>query len=166
MNTAIPELTFAGTVRSNKGLFHQEMVVPGRDALSAAPDDWPSQLAPGTLNIAINSDGFPLEFDQIGTGDRVKRFDAGTFVPAFVIGQREIAGNTLKPSASLPNRGTAQVWRAELTNLSTGEATKCWMLRRIGSTIASQIELVAAVHLRRELKLSDGTPVRLVIFSG
>lgn len=160
------ELEFIGEVRSNKGKFHKDMVVPGRESLSSAPDDWPTQLAPGTLNIGIEPEGFPADFDDIGTSKGVRRLDEGKFKPAFVIAQHEITGNTLKPKAGHPRRGTAQLLRAELRKLSTDETVKCCMLRRIGSKISSQIELVAEVPLRNALSLRDGAPVSVVIYSG
>lgn len=160
------KLEFIGVVRSNTGKFHKEMVVPGREALASAPDDWPDRLAPGTLNIGIDPNKYPNEFAAIGTSDGMKRFDEGRFMAAFVIDQHEINGNTLKPKPGQPRRGTAQVWRAELSVICTGETAKCWMLRRIGSSISSQIELVSEGHLRSQLKLDDGTPVRITICEG
>lgn len=159
-------LEFTGKVRSNKGRFHEDMVVPGRVALSSAPDDWPTELASGTLNVQINDEGFPDDFGEIGDGRGVKKFDEGRFPPAFVIPQSEIIGNTLKPKEGKPHRGTGQVWRAELRNLTTGESAKCWMLRRINSGIAAQIELVSEYRLRDRLRLSDETPVRVTVFEG
>jgi len=158
------ELEFIGRVHSNTGKFHKEMVIPGRESLSSAPIDWPDCLTPGTLNVGIDEDGFPLAFDQIGDSAGMNRFDEGQFKPAFVIASEEIAGNTLKPKAGHPRKGDAQVWRADLLNSSNGKKIRCWMLRRIGSGISSQIELVAEVNLRRELDLYDGTPVEVIIY--
>jgi hypothetical protein len=158
------KLDFTGTVRSNKGRFANEMVVPGRDDLLLSPADWPTRLAPGTLNIQVNDDGFPAGFEGIGKGDGFKKLDDGSFKPVLVIPARKIAGNTLKPDADHPTRGFAQVWRANLQVIATGEEAKCWMLRRIGSSIARQIELVAQEYLRRGLSLSDGMPVRVTVW--
>lgn len=164
--TGMPRLEFHGKVRSNKGKFHKDMVVPGRDSLAMPPETWPGKLAPGTLNIEIDVPGVPGDFAEIGTGDGMKRFDEGNFTPAVVIPQHEISGNTLKPKPGQPRRGTAQVWRAELSVMATGETAQCWMLRRIGSSIASQIELVSEHHLRSRLNLENGTPVKVVVFEG
>jgi hypothetical protein len=151
------KLEFIGTVRSNKGTFAQDMIVPGRDDLLVAPADWPLQLEPGTLNIGI--DRFPEGFE-----DGLKRLDDGKFRPELVIPQSKIAGNTLKPKRDNPTRGMAQVWRAELLIIATGQATTCWMLRRIGSSIASQIEVVSQDNLRSRLNLCDGTAVKVTVW--
>jgi hypothetical protein len=156
-------LTFVGHVQSNMGKFHRELKVPGRESLASAPNDWPVHLAPGTLNIQVGPDGCD-GLAEIGSGVGVKRFDEGRFKPAFLIAQHEIEGNTLKPKAGQPLRGSAQVWRAELIVTATGATASCWMLRRIGSGIASQIELVSADHLRTRLLLNDETQVTLKVF--
>jgi hypothetical protein len=145
------KLEFSGAVRSNQGAFSQEMVIPGRKSLVLAPEDWPAKLAPGTLNIAIHDDGFPNELDRLGKGDGLKKLDEGKFRPELAIPPWRIVGNTLQPTPDEPVRGSAQVWRAELEVASTGEVATCWMLRRLGSDIVSQIELVSDEHLRRRL---------------
>lgn len=150
-----------GSVRGNEGTFSQKMVVPGRGELFVAPEDWPDRLVPGTLNIEI--DDFPKDLDGIGEGDGLKKLDKGKFRAALIIPQRKIAGNTIKPTQDQPTRGFAQVWRAELHVLATGQATQCWMLRRIGSSIAQQIELVADQNLRKALNLGDGAKVKVTI---
>jgi hypothetical protein len=140
------KLEFIGAVRSNKGEFSRDMVVPGRDSLVVAPADWPLKLALGTLNIAVNDDGFPEGFEEIGKGDGLNKFDEGKFRPELAIPPWRIARNTLQPLPDQPMRGAAQVWRAELQVISTGRVAKCWMLRRLGSGIVSQIELVQWVR--------------------
>lgn len=155
-------LEFFGTVRSNKAQFSQEMVIPGRDQLIVVPEDWPNQLAPGTLNIEI--DDFPKDFEGIGEGDGLQKLDKGKFRAALIIPQRKIAGNTIKPTPDLPVRGFAQVWRADLHVLATGITTKCWKFRIIESRIESQIELVADQHLRTVLNLGDGAKVKVTIW--
>jgi hypothetical protein len=64
-----------------------------------------------------------------------------------VIPQRKIMGSTLLPDSDHPTRGFAQVWRAELQVIRTGQGAKCWMLCIIGSDKPSQLELVAEEHL-------------------
>jgi hypothetical protein len=155
---------FIGTVRSNKGEFSVHMVVPGRDSLVVAPADWPVRLAPGTLNIGVNDDGFPEGFEEIGEGDGLKKFDEGKFRPELAIPPWRIAGNTLPPIPDQPMRGAAQVWRAELQVIFTDRAARCWMLRRIGSGIVSQIELVAQEHLRSRLNLCDDMAVKVTVW--
>lgn len=154
-------LEFFGTVRGDKGTFSQEMVIPGRDDLIVVPEDWPDRLVPGTLNIEI--DDFPKDFDGIGEGDGLQKLDKGKFRAALIIPQRKIAGNTIKPTPDHPVRGFAQVWRADLHVLATGQTTKCWMFRIIESNIVSQIELVADQHLRTLLNLGDGAKVKVTI---
>jgi len=157
------KLEFIGTVRSNEGKFSQEMVIPGRGSLVLSPADWPAELVPGTLNIAVNVDGFPKDCEQIGEGDALKRFDKGEFRPALAIPPWRIAGNTLQPTPDEPLRGSAQVWRARLEVISTGQVATCWMVRRLGSDIVSEIELVAEEHLRTVLDLCDGMLVKVTV---
>jgi hypothetical protein len=126
------------------------------------PDDWPIQLAPGVLNVGIN--GFPEGFDEIGKGEGLDRLDEGKFRAALVIPQRKIAGSTLKPDADHPTRGFAQVWRADLQVVATGQTTRCWALRVIGSDAPRQIDLVAEEDLRSRLNLCDGTAVKVTVW--
>ncbi|HKI17144.1 MAG TPA: hypothetical protein VKA15_04665 [Isosphaeraceae bacterium] len=158
------KLEFIGSVRSNQGAFSQEMVIPGRQSLVLAPDDWPATLTPGTLNIAIHDDGFPIDFEQLGKGDGLKKLDERNFRPELAIPPWRIVGNTLQPTPDEPVLGSAQVWRAELEVASTGEVATCWMLRRLGSDIVSQIELVSDEHLRRRLNLCDGMVVKVTVW--
>ena len=83
------KLEFIGTVKAEAT---PELIIPGRDALFLKPDDWPTQLAPGTVNIEINS--FPEGFAEIGEGEGLARLNAGKFRPALVISQRMIIGST------------------------------------------------------------------------
>jgi hypothetical protein len=160
----VRKLQFRGTVRSNQGAFSQEMVIPGRHGLVLAPEDWPEELAPGTLNIAINDDGFPNDFDQLGEGDGLKKLGGRSFWPALSIPPWRILGNTLQPTKHELLRGSAEVWRAELEVASTGEHAPCWMLRRLGSDIVSEIELVSDEHLRSRLNLRDGMDVKVTVW--
>jgi hypothetical protein len=154
------KLEFIGTVQANMPT--QEMVFPGRDDLFLAPADWPQQLAQGILIIRIN--GFPDGFDEIGKGEGLERLDQGEFRAALVIPQRKIIGNTLKPTPEKPTRGFAQVWRAELQVIATGQAAACWMIRIIGSDTTSQIELVADEDLRNRSSFCDGTAVKVTVW--
>ena len=158
------KLEFRGAVRSNQGAFSRQMVIPGRKSLVLAPEDWPASLAPGTLNIAIPDDGFPKELDELGKGDGLKKLDEGNFRPELAIPPWRIEGNTLQPTPDEPVRGSAQVWRAELEVASTGDSTTCWMLRRLGSDIVSEIELVSHEHLRPRLNLCDGVVVKVTVW--
>ena len=166
------------TVKNKSGRFEEEKAqksriipgtgaitpIPGRKSLVLAPEDWPAKLAPGTLNIAIHDGGFPNDFDQLGKGDGLKKLDEGKFRPELAIPPWRIVGNTLQSTPDEPVRGSAQVWRAELEVTCTGEVATCWMLRRLGSDIVSQIELVSDEHLRRRLNLSDGMEVKVTVW--
>ena len=156
------KLEFIGTMQTGRCRFAHEMVIPGRDSLFLKPDDWPRQLAPGTLNILVNDDGFPVGFEEIGKSEGLTKLDEGNFGRALLISPWKIAGNTIKDDSDNPTRGMGEIWRAELQVIATGRATKCWMFRRIGSDITSEIELVAEENLRTRLSLSDGTPVKVV----
>jgi hypothetical protein len=157
-------LEFIGIVRSNSGQFSQDLVFPGRDDLIVAPEDWPMQLAPGTLNIQIDDDGFPQGHEEFGKSNGLKALDEGKFRAALVIPQRLIAGNPVKPDPDRPTSGFAQVWRAELQVIATSQAATCWMFRIIDSDMLPQIELVAQEHLQSRLNLSDGMAVKVTVW--
>jgi hypothetical protein len=108
------ELEFIGTVRTGRCRFAHEMVIPGRDNLFLKPDDWPRQLAPGTLNILVNDDAFPVGFEEIGKGEGLTKLDEGNFGRALLISPWKIAGNTIKHDSENPTRGMGEIWRAEL----------------------------------------------------
>ena len=129
-----------------------------------APADWPTQLSPGTLTIKIPDDGFPEGFEQIGNGDGLNRLDEGKFRAALVIPQRKITGNPLVSDSDRPTRGFAQVWKAELQVIATGQTTTCWMVRIIESYMTSHIELVDQESLRIKMNLGDGTAVKVTIW--
>ena len=76
----------------------------------------------------------------------------------------KIAGNTIKHDSDNPTRGMGEIWRAELQVIATGQATKCWMFRRIGSEVTSEIELIGEENLRTRLNLSDGTAVKVTVW--
>jgi hypothetical protein len=158
------KLVFIGRVRTGNGRFAQDMVIPGRDNLFLKPDDWPRQLAPGTLNVLVNDDGFPAGFDEIGKGEGLTKLDEGKFGRALLISPWKIAGNTIKYDSDNPTRGMGEIWRAELQVIATGQTTKCWMFRRIGSDLTSEIELVAEENLRTRLNLSDGMAVKVTVW--
>jgi len=155
------KLDFIGTVRRNEDNLFPQIVLPGRDELIVALADWPTKIAPATLSIQVNEDGFPEGFEEIGQGDGLKKLDVGKFRAALVIPRRLIAGNPVKPDPGHPTRGFAQVWRAELRMIATGQAAKCWMFRIIDSELHSQLELVAEENLCSHLNPCDGAAVKV-----
>jgi len=114
------KLELIGKVQANAT---PTLTIPGRDHLFLKPEDWPTQLAPGSVNIDVGS--FPQGFAEIGEGDGLARLDAGKFRPALVIPQRKIVGSTLTPAADNPTRGFAEVWRADLHVIGTGQEATC-----------------------------------------
>jgi hypothetical protein len=159
------ELVFTGEVRSNKGQF-SDMEIPGRGQLEQAPDDWPTQLCRGSFNVGISDGGFPDGFDELGEGEGVQKLDRGSFAPEFLIPHNRIRNNSLKPRKGMPLRGHAQVWRATIELPGRQPPLACWMLRRIGSTIKRQIELVSDTHLKTTLDTDDGQTVVVRVFAG
>ena len=155
-------LQFIGSVSSKRDTSSEAMAFPGRDELIVAPADWPTRLAPGT--VSIDASGFPDDFAEIGEGEGLAKLDQGNFRPALAIPQRQIVGNPVKPEPDHPTRGFAQVWRAEVQVLATGQATNCWMLRIIGSKAAARLELVAEESLRDRLGLCEDTPVKVTVW--
>lgn len=62
MNRTMRQLDFIGSIQANADHFSKRMVLPGRDELIVAPEDWPIRLVPGTLNIGLD-DELPKGFD-------------------------------------------------------------------------------------------------------
>ncbi|MFC3077770.1 hypothetical protein ACFODL_06685 [Phenylobacterium terrae] len=146
------ELVFQGLVAAGAGLFARELEVPGRAQFPTAPDDWPDALCRGTLNFRISE--LPKVLQARGWSD-IKGLDRRGFSPVFEIPQDKIVGNTLQPSASVPENGRAQVWRARLE--ANSRSTTCWVLRRINSGYGRVLELVSDERLRDTLDLATGT---------
>ena len=64
--------------------------------------------------------------------------------------------NTLAPKpGEREDKGNAQIWRANLTKIESGQSVQCWVLRRIGSIMPYRLECVAGVKLREILSLPE-----------
>jgi len=155
-------IAFEGSIVSGVGR-HVELQVPGRENLPHAPKDWPTVLCKGSLNVRIQQDGYPDLFEQIGLPKTTKSLDKKPIKCSFEIGQSEFGNNQLVPNDAMPHKGAAQVWRAILTTTETGIA--CWVLRRYGSGLGDQIEIVSAAHLRSEYHLTDGQEVQVCLYT-
>ncbi len=151
-------LTFRGTIGTGVGK-HVNLVIPGSSDLADAPVDWPERLQPGSLNIRIHAGGYPAEFSQVPPVKKVKHLDSKQFPPAFTIPHDQMSGNTLTPREDMPEKGTAQVWRAVLRINASSVSRSTWVLRRIGSRVGEQLELVSDNQLRTALSLADGMEV-------
>lgn len=164
--TAIRTLTFQGTVTGGAGK-HSEMLIPGREALPDAPDDWPECLCPGSLNVVIAA--YPEGFSEpVGRTCGVYRLDDGAFRPAFVIPGDRITENKLVHNGG---PASAQVWRARLQAAGRPGVISCWVLRRFGSNVGkgrsgNVLEIVSADRLREAHDLRDDQTVRLELFEG
>jgi hypothetical protein len=152
------KLEFTGTVHANAT---PELAIPGRDDLFLKPEDWPTQLAP-TVTVEVGT--FAESLTEIGEGEGPARLDKGKFRPALVIPQRKIGGSTLTPDSDHPTRGFAEVWRADLQVVGTGQEATCWAMWIIGSDTTKTIRLVAEEDLRSRLNLADGTAVKVTIW--
>jgi len=144
------ELIFHGYVAPGMGK-HNELGIPGRLLISAtAPTDWPERLQPGSLNIRLFADRIPREFSAHGLPPTVTSLDAGRFQPEFEIPQARIANNTIAPDRVRgPRGGDAQVWRAFLSDEGRAlDIPQAWVLRRFGSQVGEQLELVSGSRLR------------------
>jgi hypothetical protein len=156
-------LRFSGVIRDGVGRY-VELHVPGRDEIPQAPADWPISLQKGSLNVQVTQDGYPLIFKQLGLPVSVTSLDQRPFPAAFEIAQHEFGNNQLRPNPNMPNRGAAQVWRA---TLSAGEKEyPCWVLRRYGSRVGEQLELLSGVHMRKTYNLVNGQAVLVTLQQG
>jgi hypothetical protein len=155
-------IAFQGKIGSGVGR-HVELWVPGRDELPQAPKDWPTSLCKGSLNVRIDPHGYPDLFEVLGLPHNAKSLDRKPIECTFEIGQSEFGNNKLVPTEEMPHRGSAQVWRAALG--TTREGIACWVLRRYGSGLQDQLEIVSDVHLRTEYGLADGQEVEVCLYA-
>jgi hypothetical protein len=95
---------------------------------------------------------YPAEFVARGFRLSTKTLDTAGFEPEFTIRQDSMQNNMLAATQTMPHRGAAQVWRASLATVSV--ETSCWVFRRFGSGLETQIELVSAIGLRSKLGLA------------
>jgi len=133
-------ISFIGVIVDGVGK-HVELHVPGRNEIPQAPSDWPVTLEKGSLNVRIDPDGYPPLFVSLGLPNVVRTLDTRPIEPAFEICQQEFGNNQLTPVPHMPNRGSAQVWRATL--VAQGRSYPCWVLRRYGSGVGEQLELLS-----------------------
>jgi hypothetical protein len=126
---------------------HSELLVPGRSDFECPIADWPVRLFPGSLNVRVS--GYPDEFVRRGLRRSIAALDSAGFEPEFTIPQAQLGNNRLTPVLGMPDRGNAQVWRASLS--ANGLERTCWALRRIGSALTQDIEIVSSVSLRTSL---------------
>jgi CTP-dependent riboflavin kinase len=143
------QLEFAGNIINGVGT-HSELFIPGRSKLMNCPHDWPEKLFPGSLNVRISK--FPAEFAARGLLPLAKSLDTAGFEPQFTIPRDLMLNNKLNAAQGFLHRGDAQVWSALL--ITSGQEALCWTLRRFGSGLTDQIELVSSVGLRSELSLT------------
>lgn len=155
-------LYFIGTVISGCGKY-SELEFPDKTKIEGASEDWPNSFFNGSLNIRINEDGYPKEFSQLEYPNNIKILDKIGFQPEFIIPGNLIKNNKLLPTPEYLNRGSAQVWKALLTNKHSEEAVCCWVVRRFDSGLYRDIELVSHIHLRKKLKLENGNNVEVCI---
>jgi len=161
-DSADAQLIFAGRIASGIGR-HSSLGVPGCEGAPGAPDDWPKQLCPGSLNVRVSH--YPDEqLLQAGLAREVASLDKSPLLPAFEIAGSRLLNNQIKPTESDPKRGDAQVWRARIRRPRDGVEVGCWVLRRHGSSVGEQIELLSGERLR-DHGFQDGDSV-IVVMSG
>jgi len=152
------QMDFKGKIVSGQG-DHSKLVIPGKDKLFNAPDDWPKSLCPGSLNVEISIEELPRELNSLGPGTLIKKLDNGILKPIFIIEQKAILNNTIGPNGPVKGRGDAQVWRAKIKVEKSKEICNCWVFRRLDSAMTGHIELVSDVNMRKTLNLCDGDSV-------
>ena len=159
-------LRFIGKVIKGAGKFSEEIIVPGNADIPDLIRDWPDELQPGTLNVLIDSSGFPARYVSEFDSAETHHLDTRRFQPEAELPHSKIGNNTLSPKpGERPDKGNAQIWRACLTKIETGISAECWVLRRICSQMPKRLECVAGVKLRDVLSLreEDNDAVELVI---
>jgi hypothetical protein len=156
------EFEFRGVITNGVGK-HVELHVPGKSEIEHSHAKWPGELHKGSLNVRISKDGYPDLFDELHLEKSTRSLDSKCIPATFEIGQAQFGNNQLRATAEMPHRGSAQVWQA---NLKTPEKNiACWVLRRYGSGLRDQLELVSDVHLRTKYQLENGTEVIVALQS-
>jgi hypothetical protein len=163
LTLSMNSISFSGEIGDGVGKY-VELHVPGREELTQAPSDWPVTLQKGSLNVRIAALGYPPLFAALGLPNRVRSLDLRPFPSAFEIAQHEFGNNRLKAEPSMPHKGSAQVWRAILA--TQGDKHPCWVLRRYGSGVGEQLELLSERHMRSAFQLATGQPVIVALQRG
>jgi hypothetical protein len=153
------EIKFDGVVTAGIGKY-SKLVIPGRSELLNCPADWPDTMHPGSLNVRVTH--YPDEFSKWGFDNNVRQLDTAHFRATFEIPRDQILNNMLFPSRDMPRGGDAQVWRANLSALDGSVGVSCWVLRRFGSGLRDQLEIVAGEYLRAK-GFTDDLPVRVCL---
>ena len=156
-------IIFSGVIVNGVGR-HVELHVPGREEISQAPSDWPITLQQGSLNVRIVAGGYPSLFATLGLPESVRSLDLRPFPSAFEIAQAEFRNNRLKPEPNMPHKGSAQVWRTILA--WQAHEQRCWVLRRYGSGVGEQLELLSDRHMRSAFQLVTGQTVTVTLERG
>jgi hypothetical protein len=156
-------ISFNGVIGDGVGRY-VELHVPGRDEIPQAPVDWPTTLHKGSLNVRVSPDGYPALFAELGLPNSVRSLDKKPFPATFEIAQQEFSNNQLRAEPNMPHKGSAQVWRAILK--ASGHEYPCWVLRRYGSGVGEQLELLSDVHMRSTHQLVNGQVVVVTLERG
>lgn len=156
MQGKFDELRFIGKVIKGAGKFSEEIILPGNADIPGLIRDWPDKMQPGTLNVLFDSSGFPDRYvSEFGSAE-THHLDTRRFQPEVELPHCKIGNNTLSPkNGERPDKGNAQIWRAQLTRFETGMSIQCWVLRRICSRMPKRLECVAGVNLRDVLSLRE-----------
>jgi len=158
------KLRFVGKVQDGASGFRR-LQLPGCSGDCQLVPDWPEDLYRGSLNVQIDTNGYPKKFVEVFGDTQMRNLDSRKFLPAAELDYDVIPNNSLPPERNRPpDRGRPQIWRATLRNLATGDTALCWVLRRRHSTMRQDtLECVAGVRLRDALTLETGDAVELVV---
>jgi CTP-dependent riboflavin kinase len=108
-----------------------------------------ADLFSGSLNVDIDST----------TGSLRQQLDRGEPLPAFTIPRRELRAM----SAYL---GDAQVWRVSLSAARIATPHECWVFRRIGSKVPTNVlEIVSTVGIVTTFGVRHGEDLELVFLT-
>jgi len=159
-------LRFIGKVIKGAGKFSEEIILPGNADIPGLIRDWPDKMQPGTLNVLMETSGFPSRYIEEFGDTETRHLDSRRFKAEVELPHYKIGNNTLSPKiGERPDKGNAQIWRANLTKIESGASVQCWVLRRICSKMPYRLECVAGMKLRDILSLreEDNDSVELVI---
>lgn len=159
------EIKFIGVVSKGCGLFANQNPLPTTVAELAHLEDWPNSFEQGTFNIKVNKENIPIiaNFDFMSQGVRCLDLHP-EFPPAAYLNYSVIPNNTITPEKKGENAGDLQFWKTTLHVPDKSISHNCYMLRRVRSGYAFDIELVSNLHLRNDFGLENGGQVILTVF--
>ena len=158
------EIELKGIVSNGSDKFTKEILLPTNVPELANIDNWPDSLVQGTFNIKISTTEFPdlecFNLNELG----VRRLDrSSNFLPIAYLDHSIIPKNTITPNMKGEYAGDLQFWKAILNFPNKNIIHNCYMLRRVKSGYAYDIEFVSNIHLKTEFDIVNDDNVFITL---